>query len=106
MGGGGQGRDCLTALHVPRLMLLAEDLDASACSDTLVHAMVHHFQFITGKPFRRTAEAEREAYALPALWSARTGVGTPPSPLFLRRLTCDNPHEWGNKPPRAPQNAE
>ncbi len=94
MVGGYQGQDCINALYVPHILLLADDFDETACSDTLVHEMVHHFQFITGKPFRCTAEAEREAYALQALWSAETGVGLPPSPLFLRRLTCDNPHDW------------
>lgn len=77
MVGGWKGQDCINALHVPHL-LLAEDLDTSACSDTLVHEMVHHFQFVTGWPFRCTPEAERDAYTLQALWSAQTGACTPP----------------------------
>ena len=95
MVGGWQGQDCINALYVPHLILLAEDFDAGTCSDTLVHELVHHFQFVTGRAFRCTAEAEREAYALQAEWTRQTGVGVLPSPLFLRRLTCDNPHDWG-----------
>ena len=93
--GGYQGQDCINAIYVPHLILLAEDFEITACSDTLVHEMVHHFQFITGKSFRCTAEAEYEAYHLQGLWTAETGIGIAPSPLFMRRLTCDNPHEWG-----------
>lgn len=94
MVGGFQGQDCINALYVPHIMLLAEDFKVTECSDTLVHELVHHFQFITGASFRCTAEAEREAYELQSQWSRESGVGLPPSPLFLRRLTCDNPHDW------------
>ena len=94
MVGGYQGQDCINALYVPHILLLAEDLDVTDCSDTLVHELVHHFQFVTGAAFRCTAEAEREAYEIQAQWTRETGVGTLPSPLFLRRLTCDNPHDW------------
>ena len=94
MVGGYQGQDCINALYVPHIMLLAEDFELAECSDTLVHELVHHFQFVTGTAFRCTAEAEREAYELQAQRSRETGVGVPPSPLFLRRLTCDNPHDW------------
>jgi hypothetical protein len=97
--GGYQGQDCINALYLPHLMLLAEDFDVTSCSDTLVHEMVHHFQFITEKPFRCTAEAEYEAYHLQSLWTEETGIGIPPSQLFMRRLTCDNPHEWGLRKP-------
>ena len=95
--GGYQGQDCIIALYVPHLMLLAEDFEIASCSDSLVHELVHHFQFVTGKPFRCTAEAEREAFLLQAAWTAETGVGVAPSSLFMRGLTCDNPHEWGLK---------
>lgn len=97
MVGGYQGQDCINALYLPHVILLAEDFELSICSDTLVHEMVHHFQFVTGRVFRCTAEAELEAYLLQAEWSRETGVGILPSPLFMRRLTCDNPHEWGLK---------
>lgn len=93
MVGGYQGQDCINALYVPHIMFLAEDFELAECSDTLVHELVHHFQFITGAAFRCTAEAKREAYELQAQWSRETGVGLPPSPIFLRRLTCDNPHD-------------
>lgn len=99
MVGGFKGQDCINALYLPHVILLAEDFEITTCSDILVHELVHHFQFVTGKSFRCTAEAELEAYLLQAIWSAETGVGVPPSPLFLRRLTCDNPHEWGLRKP-------
>lgn len=92
--GGYQGQDCINALYVPHIILFAEDFEIAACSDTLVHELVHHFPVITGAAFRCTAEAEREAYDLQAQWSRETGVGQIPSPLFLRRLTCNNPHDW------------
>jgi hypothetical protein len=95
MVGGYRGQDCINALYLPHVLLLADDLAETECSDTLVHELVHHFQFVTGRAFRCTAEAEREAYELQAQWTRETGVGMLPSPLFLRRLTCDNPHEWG-----------
>ncbi len=95
MVGGYQGQTCINAVYLPHVLMLAEDLKDTDCSDTLVHEMVHHFQFVTGRAFRCTAEAEREAYELQADWSHETGVGQPPSRLFMRRLTCDNPHEWG-----------
>ena len=94
MVGGYQGQDCINALYVPHIMLLADDFEIADCSDTLVHELVHHFQFVNGAAFRCTAEAEREAYELQAQWTRETGVGLPPSPLLLRRLTCDNPHDW------------
>ena len=106
MVGGYKGQDCVNAIYVPHIMLLAEDFELAACSDILVHELVHHFQFITRVPFRCTAEAEREAYEIQAKWTRETGVGVLPSPLFLRRLTCDNPHDWGYKAPKAPQSAE
>jgi hypothetical protein len=96
MVGGYQGQDCINSLYLPHVLLLADDLADTDCSDTLVHEMVHHFQFVTGRAFRCTAEAEREAYELQAEWTRETGVGVLPSSLFLRRLTCDNPHEWGS----------
>lgn len=92
--GGYQGQDCVNAIYVPHIILLAEDFELAACSDILVHELVHHFQFITRVPFRCTAESEREAYEIQAKWTRETGVGVLPSPLFLRRLTCDNPHDW------------
>lgn len=94
MVGGYQGQDCVNAIYVPHIMLLADDFERAACSDILVHELVHHFQFITRVPFRCTAESEREAYEIQAKWTRETGVGVLPSPLFLRRLTCDNPHDW------------
>ena len=95
MVGGYQGQDYINSLYLPHVLLLADDLADTECSDTLVHEMVHHFQFVTGRSFRCTAEAEREAYEMQAEWTRETGVGVLPSPLLLRRLTCDNPHEWG-----------
>jgi hypothetical protein len=74
------------------MIFLAEDFDVGACTDTLVHELVHHFQFVSEKPFRCSAEAEREAYEIQARWIEQTGVGSLPHPLFLRRLTCDSPH--------------
>jgi hypothetical protein len=92
--GGYQKQDCIEALYVPHIMLLSEDFDMELCTATLVHELVHHFQYMTDKKFRCTAEAEREAYDLQAKWVEESGVGEMPSPLFMRRLTCKNPHDY------------
>lgn len=90
------GQDCIRALYLPHVVLLADDFDLSTCSDTLVHELVHHFQFEGGRQFRCDAEAELEAYEMQMLWVRQTGDGDMPSPLFLRRLTCENPHDHGD----------
>jgi hypothetical protein len=92
--GGYQEQDCIEALYVPHIMLLSEDFDMELCTATLVHELVHHFQYITEKTFSCTAEAEREAYDIQAKWVEESGVGEMPSRLFMLRLHCKNPHDY------------
>ena len=92
--GGYQKQDCIEALYVPHIMLLSEDFDMELCTATLVHELVHHFQYITEKEFRCPAEAEREAYDLQAKWVEQSGVGEMPSRLLMLRLNCRNPHDY------------
>ncbi len=92
--GGYQGQTCIEALYFPHVMFIAEDIEADICATTLVHELVHHFQYLTHKDFLCTAEAEREAYELQAKWVEETGVGEMPSNLFMMRLRCDNPHDY------------
>ena len=83
---GYQGQDCINALYVPHFVLLANDFAVADCSDTLVHELVHHFQFVTGAAFRCAAEAEREAYEIQAQWTRETGVGVPGSVKDLSHI--------------------
>jgi hypothetical protein len=92
--GGYQGQTCIEALYFPHVMFIADDIQADICASTLVHELVHHFQYLTHKEFLCTTEAEREAYELQAKWVAETGVGEMPSSLFMLRLRCDNPHDY------------
>lgn len=91
---GYQQQDCINALYTPPIILLAEDFETVGCNFTLVHELVHHLQWESAAEFRCTLEAEREAYEIQALWVMETGIGEMPSPLFLRRLTCNNPHDF------------
>lgn len=84
----------INALYVPHAILISDEFEWDSGSHTLVHEMVHHFQFETGKQFRCTQEAEHEAYELQAKWVEETGLGELPSLLFILRLKCDNPHDY------------
>ena len=94
--GGYQEQDCIEALYVPHIMLLSEDFETELCTATVLHELVHHFQYITDKEFRCTAEAELEAYELQAKWVEETGVGEMPSRLLMLRLSCKNPHDYSH----------
>jgi hypothetical protein len=90
--GGYQGQGCINALYMAHIIFLAEDFDVAEGADTLVHELVHHFEFVSERPLRCSAEAEREAYEIQARWAEQTGQGVPPHPLFLTRLTGGGPH--------------
>lgn len=87
------GQDCINALYLPHVILLADDFVLEESEYTLVHELIHHFQFESGISFRRPADAEVEAYELQSKWVLETGVGEIPCTLFMRRLSRENPHE-------------
>jgi len=92
---GYRGQASIQALYAPNLILISDELELESGehAHTLVHELVHHLQFETGKAFRCTLEAEREAYQMQRRWVEETGTGDLPSLLFIMRLKCDNPHD-------------
>lgn len=87
------GQDCINALYLPHVILLADDFVLEESEYTLVHELIHHFQFESGISFRRPADAEVEAYELQSNWVLETGVGEIPCKLFMQRLRRENPHD-------------
>jgi hypothetical protein len=86
-------QDCINAIYLPHVVLLADDFLLEDSEYTLVHELVHHFQFESGISFRRPADAELEAYELQIKWVLETGEGEIPCTLFMQRLRRVSPHD-------------
>lgn len=88
------GQTDAAAVAIGNAILLPDWFELGRDDDLLVHEITHVLQHANGATFPCRAEQEREAYETAAAFTAQTGLGRKPSPVFMLLLRCSqNPWE-------------
>lgn len=76
------------AVYSGGTMILRDDFDIDTMSHVLLHELVHHVQFMSGRAFECPQAMEWEAYDIMDKYIEATGVGEKTDPLFKMLMTC------------------
>lgn len=82
------------AVYSGGTMILRDDFDIDSMSHVLLHELVHHVQFMSGRAFECRQAMEWEAYDIMDKYVEHSGVGEKTDPLFKMLMTCKTDMEF------------